>query len=354
VKKAIDQIEAEVIVVDNNSNDGSMDYIQPIFPWVKFIQNRKNEGFSKANNLALSKAKAKFILFLNPDTIVAEDSFEKCISFLETNPEAGSVGVKMIDGQGNYLKESKRGFPTPWASFCKLSGLTALFPRTKLFAGYYLGYLNEKENQEIDVISGAFMFVRKDSLDRTGDFDEQFFMYGEDIDLSYRIQLAGYKNFYLAETTIIHFKGESTKKDYKNVKLFYTAMIMFARKHFSSRSTFLSVIQAGIWLRGMLSAIKNLLPKKTAEMKMETLKIYLTGDKESKNGLEKILSTRDLIIVKNEAHANITIFCEGATFSFKNIIVTCWKKSKNLNFGFHGSNSGYFVKAMKKSVKHYS
>lgn len=267
VKKAIDKIEAEVIVVDNNSTDGSMDYIRPKFPWVKFITNQKNEGFSKANNLALSEAKAKFILFLNPDTIVAEDSFEKCISFLETHPGVGSVGVKMIDGRGDYLKESKRGFPTPWVSFCKLSGLTALFPRTKLFAGYYLGYLSEKRNQEIDVISGAYMFVKKNVLNNVGGFDEQFFMYGEDIDLSYRIQQAGYKNYYLAETTIIHFKGESTKKDYKNVKLFYSAMILFARKHFSRYSSFLIIIHIGIWLRGMLSAVKILLPKKKRNKK---------------------------------------------------------------------------------------
>lgn len=347
VKKAIDKIEAEVIVVDNNSTDGSMDYIQPKFPWVKFIQNQKNEGFSKANNLALSKAKAKFILFLNPDTIIAEDSFEKCISFLEMHPQVGSVGVKMIDGQGNYLKESKRGFPTPWASFCKLSGLTALFPRTKFFSSYYLGYLNETENQEIDVVSGAYMFLRKNVLNKTSGFDERFFMYGEDIDLSYRIQQAGYKNYYLAETTIIHFKGESTKKDYEKVKLFYTAMILFARKHFSNRSAFLVIIQTGIWLRGILSAIKNLVPKKIAENEMGMLKIYFYGDHESKIALEKILSSKGLTIVKNEAYSNITIFCEGPTFSFKEIIDTYYKTSKNFTLGFHGSNSGYFVRGMK-------
>jgi len=348
VKKAIDKIEAEVFVVDNNSIDGSMDYIQPKFPWAKFILNPKNEGFSKANNLALAEAKAKFILFLNPDTIVAEDSFEKCITFLKSHPEVGSVGVKMIDGHGNYLKESKRGFPTPWASFCKLSGLTALFPWTKLFASYYLGYLNEKENQEIDVVSGAFMFIRKDIINKTGGFDEQFFMYGEDIDLSFRIQQAGHKNYYLAETTIIHFKGESTKKDYKNVKLFYTAMILFARKHFSSHSGFLIVLQAGIWLRGMLSAINFLFLKKRSDKKIGTLKIYLTGDKESKIALEKILSAKGISIEKNEEHANTTIFCEGTTFSFKEIIHTCCKTSKSFAIGFHGSNSGYFVKSIKK------
>ncbi|HEX4374585.1 MAG TPA: glycosyltransferase family 2 protein, partial [Puia sp.] len=196
VRKAIEKIEAEIFVVDNNSTDDSIDYLQSKFPGVKFILNKGNEGFGKANNRALSLAKGKYILFLNPDTIVAEDSLEKCISFLESNKNAGALGVKMIDGSGNYLKESKRGFPSGWSAFCKLSGLTALFPHSKIFSKYYLGNLSERENQIIDVVSGAYFFVRKETLDKTGGFDEQFFMYAEDIDLSYRVQQSGFLNYY--------------------------------------------------------------------------------------------------------------------------------------------------------------
>jgi len=342
VKKAIDRMEAEVIVVDNNSSDGSMGYIQPKFPWVKFILNPKNEGFSKANNLALSDAKAKFVLFLNPDTIVAEDSFEKCISFLETCPQAGSVGVKMIDGRGKYLKESKRGFPTPWVSFCKLSGLTALFPRTKFFSRYYLGYLNEKENHEIDIISGAYMMVKKKALDKTGGFDERFFMYGEDIDLSYRIRMSGFKNYYLAETTIIHFKGESTIKDLKNIKLFYQAMSIFAQKHFSKHPISFIIIQASIWIYRALAAVKNILPRKSTIQNMESLKFYLVGDGQSKIALGKIIS------VENEVGANNIIFCEGEKLSFKKIIEIFQKKPKISSFFIHAFNSSYFIGTMIK------
>ncbi|MEZ4985741.1 MAG: glycosyltransferase family 2 protein [Saprospiraceae bacterium] len=212
VRKAIRAIDAEVFVVDNNSVDDSVAVVREKFPEVKLIANADNPGFSIANNQAIRQSKGQYVLLLNPDTVVEEDTFEKCIAFMDAHPEAGAVGVRMIDGAGKFLPESKRGFPSPWVAFAKSFGLSALFPTSRLFNHYHLGYLNEMETHEIEVLAGAFMFMRRAALDKAGLLDEAFFMYGEDIDLSYRIVLAGYKNYYLPETSIIHYKGESTKK----------------------------------------------------------------------------------------------------------------------------------------------
>ncbi len=352
IKKAIAKIDTEVFVVDNNSSDGSMDYLKPKFPFVKFIVNNENTGFSKANNKALASSAGKYILFLNPDTIVAEDSFEKCISFLDSNEEAGAIGVKMIDGKGKYLKESKRGFPSPWVSFCKLSGLTSLFPHSKIFARYYLGNLNEKNNQIVDSISGAFLFARKEMLDKTGGFDEQFFMYAEDIDLSYRIQQAGYKNYYLSETTIIHFKGESTKKDFRYIKLFYKAMSQFAKKHFHSNSSFMfsALIEFSIWIRGAFAAFINLFAHNAGEKKIKTSTTFFWGDKECCERLEKTFLAQGKNITKIEAESSEIIFCQGEKYSFKKIIETIQEPRKNNDYFFHASDSVSIISSSQKNI----
>jgi GT2 family glycosyltransferase len=264
VQKACTNIESEIIVADNNSTDGSRTYLQNNFPTVKFIWNNDNIGFAKANNLALEKAEGEFILFLNPDTLLAEDSIEKCMQFFKTNETIGALGIHMVDGSGNFLKESKRAFPSPLTSLFKLSGLARLFPKSKLFAKYHLGHLPENENHEVDVLAGAFMMMSKKILDEIGNFDEQFFMYGEDVDLSYRIQKAGYKNYYFAESSIIHFKGESTKRGSLNyVRLFYKAMSLFVKKHYSGSKAdfFIFLIQTAIIIRAFFSALGNLLKK---------------------------------------------------------------------------------------------
>jgi GT2 family glycosyltransferase len=253
-------IQAEIFVVDNNSTDESNLFFKEKFNGVKFIWNKTNLGFAKANNAALPFAKGKYILFLNPDTIVAEDCFIKCITFFDSQVDAGALGVHMIDGSGKFLKESKRAFPSPLTSLFKLSGLTKMFPRSKLFARYYLGSLNENENTEVDVLAGAFMMIPKKIIDSLSGFDESFFMYGEDIDLSFRIQKLGYKNLYFAETTIVHFKGESSKKDSLNyVKVFYSAMSIFVKKHYGGRKAkfFSFFIQGGIFVRALLSAMSR-------------------------------------------------------------------------------------------------
>jgi O-antigen biosynthesis protein len=264
VEKACANIVAEVIVVDNNSTDSSKDLFATKFTNVEFIWNTVNTGFAKANNQAVALAKGKYILFLNPDTIVPEDCFENCIAFLEGNRHAGALGVQMIDGSGAFLKESKRAFPSPLTSLYKLSGLTRLFPKSKIFARYHLGHLPQHQTHEVDVLAGAFMMVPRQVLDSVGSFDEMFFMYGEDVDLSYRIQKAGYKNYYFADSTIIHFKGESTKKGSLNyVRLFYNAMRLFVKKHYSGTTAgiFNVLIQAGITLRAILAILAKFIQR---------------------------------------------------------------------------------------------
>ncbi len=262
VHSALKDIDAEVFVVDNASSDNSCSMVKQKFPAVKLIENNQNIGFSKANNQAIVQSQGKYILLLNPDTVVQEDTFTKCIAFMNSRSDAGAITVKMIDGKGNYLPESKRGFPTPWVSFFKIFGLTSLFPKSKIFARYYLGHLDKNATNQIDVLPGAFMFMRKEALNKSGLLDEQFFMYGEDIDLSYRITQAGYKNYYYPECQIIHYKGESTKKGSLNyVLIFYKAMIIFAKKHFKSNkaSTFIILINFAIYFRAFLSIIKRII-----------------------------------------------------------------------------------------------
>ena len=203
--------------------------VRRVFPEVLLIENQSNPGFGVANNQAIQLSKGEYVLILNPDTILSESSLLECISFMESHPKAGALGVHMTDGWGNYLRESKRSLPTPWVSFYKIFGFAALFPKSRWFGKYHLGYLSKVGTHEVDILSGAFMFMRKSLLDKIGLFDEQFFMYGEDIDLSYRVLLSGYRNYYLGKTRIIHFKGESTKKGSLNyVRVFYKAMEIFA------------------------------------------------------------------------------------------------------------------------------
>lgn len=264
VFKALEKVEGEVWVVDNNSIDGSCEMVKQKFPSVHLIENKVNTGFSKANNQAIALSKGEYVLLLNPDTVVEEDTFIKTVNFLDQHPEAGGLGVKMIDGKGKFLPESKRGLPTPSVAFYKIFGLSALFPRSKKFSKYHLGYLDKDKTHEIEILSGAFMMMRKSVLDKIGYLDEEFFMYGEDIDMSYRIILGGYKNYYFPDTRIIHYKGESTKKSSVNyVFVFYNAMIIFAKKHFSEKNarTFSFLINLAIYLRAGFAIFNRFIKK---------------------------------------------------------------------------------------------
>ena len=260
VARATEGMETETWVVDNDSADGSVAMVQQRFPWVRVIANTDNPGFSVANNQAIRQSTGKYVLLLNPDTVVQEDTFRSCYDFAEAHPDLGGLGVTMIDGSGSFLPESKRGLPTPWVAFTKAFGLARVFPRSRRFNHYHLGYLPADETHRIEVLAGAFMWMRRTALDEVGLLDETFFMYGEDIDLSYRLLKGGYHNYYYPGTRIIHYKGESTKRGSLNyVRVFYQAMIIFARKHFVGSQAKLLVwtMQLAVYVRAVLTVLGN-------------------------------------------------------------------------------------------------
>lgn len=250
----------EVIVVDNGSTDDSVPWVKEKYPTVKLLSPGENLGFAKANNLAVNSCYGEYILLLNPDTIVQKETLQLCIDFMESHLDAGALGVRMFDGSGVFLPESKRGFPGPWTSFCKITGLNELFPRSKWLNYYYMGHLDSNVNQEVDVLTGAFMMMKKDNYQVVGGLDEEFFMYGEDIDLCYQLSQKGFKNYYLASTSIIHFKGESTKKSsLKYIRTFYSAMSIYAKKHYSSpwQSVLSVLIQLAIYTRAWMAVLSR-------------------------------------------------------------------------------------------------
>jgi GT2 family glycosyltransferase len=264
VRKASESIDCEIFVVDNNSADGSCSMVSSIFPEVNLIRNRDNKGYSAANNQALRIASGRYVLLLNPDTIVEENTFKKCINFMDGHPDAGATGVRMIDGKGKLLPESKRALPTPGTAFFKAFGLSWIFPKSRLFNRYYLSHLDILRTTQADVISGAFMFLRHEAVLKTGFLDEDFFMYGEDIDYCYRLKRAGFNNYYFPEIKIVHYKGESTKKENLNVLIyFYKAMRIFVKKHYSNGSlkAFAILIQIAIYLRAGISLLKRIIKR---------------------------------------------------------------------------------------------
>lgn len=264
VERAGRHLDVEVFVVDNSSVDGSVEMVRSEFPDVRLVVNETNVGFSRANNQAIREARGRYLLVLNPDTIVQEDTFEALIDFMEAHPRAGAVGCKILHPDGRFARESRRAFPTPEVAFYRLVGLAKLFPSSQLFGRYNMTYLPEDEVAEVDALSGSCMMVRRkaiyDSPEKCGAgaglLDENFFMYGEDLDWCYRIQQAGWKIYYTPETQIIHYKGESTKKgELRYVRLFYGAMMQFAEKHFENRYSrlFASLLRAGIVCRASMS-----------------------------------------------------------------------------------------------------
>jgi len=244
----------EIIVVDNNSHDDSFEELSKLYKDVKFILLKENLGFSKANNIGFAEASGEFVLILNPDTILSADTLHKVYHFMKSNPEIGASGCKVLNHDNTFQLPCRRSFPTPWNSFCKLFGLQKIFPNTKLFSEYNLTYKSIDESYEVDALIGAFMFVRNDVIDKINGFDEEYFMYGEDLDFCYKVKKAGYKVYYFHETSIIHFKGESTKRSNINeVKHFYDAMQIFVKKHYSSSFLFLTFLKTGIKVREILS-----------------------------------------------------------------------------------------------------
>jgi GT2 family glycosyltransferase len=378
VQKACTGIKAEVFVVDNHSADGSREYLSSKFPKVVFKWNMNNDGFGKASNSVLKETKGDYILFLNPDTIVPEDCFEKCLSFFEKNQNCGSLGVHMLDGSGRFLKESKRGFPSPLISLFKMAGLAGLFPSSKIFARYYEGHLPKNKNNEVDVLSGAFMMLSKKAISLTGGFDENFFMYGEDVDLSFRIKKAGLSNYYLSETCILHFKGESTQKissDY--IKHFYGAMELFVKKHYSNKKAMIFFMKNAIALSKMIAAVKTKITSKRSNtsnpdihlntavvagqqkfneclhlIKHATPPILIAGrigiDLNDKDAAIGNIDVIESCIKKNEIEQ--LLFCEGE-ISYKMIIQLTEKLSGKTNFLFHANQSNSIVGSNDKKAK---
>ncbi len=272
VQEALHGLTGEIFVVDNDECDYSRSFLQERFPDVKFIVNEHNEGFARANNRAIAQARGEYTLILNPDTIITHKCLAEPIEWMRTHKQCGAIGVHMLDGNGTFLPESKRAFPTPWVSFCKIFGLSSLMPRSRWFAKYHLRYLDEREAHRIDILAGAYMFCRTSLLKSVGGFDEDFFMYGEDIDLSYRMVKAGYDNWYLP-VDMIHYKGESTKKDsMRYVRVFYEAMLIFYRKHFPRYSALLyPVIKAGVAVRAAMARLRRMVhPNANARANADT------------------------------------------------------------------------------------
>ena len=258
VRRASQGLQVEVFVVDNLSTDGSVPYLRERFPEVTFIENNENVGFARANNQAIRQSRGEYVLLLNPDTILCEDTLRRFVDFMDAHLEAGAAGAYMLHADGTFAPESRRGLPTPFVAFCKMSGLTRLFPKSRLFGRYYMGYLDVNEANRIEAISGACMMLRREALDRVGLLDEDFFMYGEDIDLSYRILQGGFHNYFLP-VRMLHYKGESTvKNSYRYVYTFYQAMRLFFRKHYSHYSWVISLpINLAIWASSFMTYVAN-------------------------------------------------------------------------------------------------
>lgn len=252
---------AEIIVVDNHSADGSVDYLeqrypQKLFPMVRFVRSAHNLGFARANNIAIRQSRGEYVLLLNPDTIVGEDALKASVDFMDVHEDAGAVGVRMLGVQGRRAMESRRGLPTPMVSFFKMLGFCNRWPHHRLFGKYYMGYLPWDEPSQIEVVSGAYCMLRRKALDEVGLLDEDFFMYGEDIDLSYRVLKGGYHNYYLP-VDILHYKGESTQKSsFRYVHVFYEAMLIFFRKHYSGMTFLLSLpIKTAIYAKALMALV---------------------------------------------------------------------------------------------------
>ena len=313
VRRAVQGIPAEIFVVDNASTDGSVAYLQERFAEVRFIANGTNPGFSRANNQAIRLSRGRYVLLLNPDTVVGEEVFHRLLDFAGRHPDAGGIGVKMLNGQGQFLPESKRCFPSTWVSFCKIFGLSRLFPRSRFFARYTLPFLDAGTVHGVEVLSGAFMLLRREALDRCGLLDEAFFMYGEDIDLSYRLVLGGYRNYYVPER-ILHYKGESTRhSDLKYIRAFYGAMLIFYRKYYG-RSGWLAswFIKGAIRFKEGMAVISRRRKKHPERERLR--RVLWVGDASRLPMLREVLPDR-LPGVSEMLHGNVELLCEGKPLS---------------------------------------
>jgi GT2 family glycosyltransferase len=338
VQKALEGIEGEIIVIDNASSDDSCEMMKTKFSHIKLIENKDNLGFPKGNNIGVAQAKGEYICILNPDTVIAEDTFSKILNsqLITHNSQLGIIGCKLIDGAGNFLPESKRGVPTPWVAFTKIFGLYKI---SNYFGKYYAQHLSENESGKVDILVGAFIVMKRNLYLEVGGFDENCFMYSDDIDLSYLVLKTGKSNYYFHETSVIHYKGESTVRDGTYMKRFREAMQFFYKKHFKKSWFFDVMMQVG-------SFVFSLLKKNQQKNEVRTINEYVVF---SKGNLELNLSKKatylsDFNQFVNQPQKNIEIIFDTTTFSFTEIITFMQlNKSKNLSFKNYISSSNYLI-----------
>jgi GT2 family glycosyltransferase len=339
VQKALDGIDGEIIVIDNASSDDSCEMMKSRFPSIKLIENKENVGFPKGNNIGVGAAKGEYVCILNPDTVVAEDTFTKILHTKNWQLKTGIVGCKLIDGTGKFLPESKRGVPTPWVAFTKIFGLYKLFPKISWFNKYYAQHLNENQSGNVDVLVGAFMVMKRSLYMEVGGFDENCFMYSDDIDLSYMVKKLGKQNYYFADTTVIHYKGESTVRDGLYIKRFQEAMQFFYKKHFKKSIVFDIMMQIGAFAFSVIK--KN--QQKEVKIKIEEYVVF-SKNKIQLNLNKKAAYLNDLSVFKNNKKVVFEVIFDTNTFSFKEIISFMeMHKSANITFKNAVFASNFFI-----------
>ena len=354
VQNALSQIDGEIIVVDNNSQDGSCEMMKQRFPNVTIIQNNDNIGFPKGNNIGVAHAKGEYICILNPDTVVAEDTFSKIVAFAKEQKKLGIIGCKLIDGAGKFLPESKRGVPTPWVAFTKIVGLYKLFPKSKLFGKYYAGHLAENQTGKVDILVGAFMVMKRELYLEVGGFDEKCFMYSDDIDLSYVVAKAGKDNYYFHDTTIIHYKGESTIKDGTYMKRFQEAMNFFYNKHFSTdglQSLFFTFfMKLGIIFFSFIKKFQGQPKFKTAPIQFELysssaeMATKLTAVLQKKVSYHYLKTEKEVISCLNKSVVGSEIILDNESISFKECIAVLESAvNKGLTFKIIPKNANFLI-----------
>jgi len=350
VQEALFSLDAEIIVVDNNSTDESCLMMKSKFPTIKLIQNPVNYGFPKGNNIAVEQALGEYVCILNPDTVVADDTFIKILAFAEKQKDLGIVGCKLIDGTGKFLPESKRGIPTPWVAFTKIFGLYKLFPRWKIFNQYYAQHLKQNQTGKVEILVGAFMLLKRDLYLELEGFDENCFMYADDIDLSYRALQKQKTNYYFHEATVLHYKGESTVKDEKYMKRFQEAMNFFYQKHFKKSWFFEFFIQIGIWFFSFIKMFQG----KTKEKALPEITVFYSSNKNLSEKLPSILKNKVVFCdFKKEKMVNsclifkgkkIEIVLDNQYVSFKKCIkIIETLKDKNITFKIFPKNTNFII-----------
>ena len=357
VRRALRGIDSEIIVVDNHSRDGSVDYLSKI-EGVRIIESGHNLGFSKANNIAIRQSTAEYVLMLNPDTIVAEDAIRMIIDFADSHPQAGGIGVRMHNDWGTTARESRRGLPSPMTSFYKIIGLSKRLPQHRKYGRYYMGWLPWDSPSRIEVVSGACFLVRRKALDEVGLMDEDYFMYGEDIDLSYRLLKGGWENWFVP-ADIIHYKGESTQKtSFNYVHVFYNAMLIFMRKHYSHLSWLIIwPLQVAVYFIALLALMATLFDRMKKSLgfggryKIEFPVLYLEGSNTMKEKCRAIAMRKGLSVIDSldDCKQNIVVrVFDPSDMSYADIIKHMSESANNrVRLGLYHNDKDIIITQME-------